>query len=155
MSAVRTTEGEVKDVMSPGNDYREGKPLRPFINYAHSLVDWVQANAADFGRSPNDDDPSTADNPSTARQLETWLAAWAYKASDQQLASSNAGRSSASFRGQSGKYLDMNNYGQMAAVLDGTGLLGALVSGTLTTAAWLGKSKADRLSWNERNWSTL
>lgn len=155
MSAVRTTEEEVKEILAPGNDYRAGKPVRPFINIAHKMVDVIQTSAPDYDLAPMDDKPSTPDAPSTARVVETWLAAWAYKASDQQLATSNAGRSSASFRGQTGKYLEMNNYGQVAqSMLDMAGL-GVMTRGTFVGTEWLGKAVADMLTWDDRNWNAV
>lgn len=140
---IRTSPEKVMDVLTPGNDYTPGKPLEPFIRAANKIVNWVQANATFYGRKPNDIE--------TALDVETWLAAWAYKASHQQYASSNAGRSSASFRGQSGKGLEMNNYGQVAIQLDGTGLLGGLANGTLVGTSWLGKALSEMFTYDERN----
>lgn len=142
--AMRTTPEDVTEVLAPGGDYKPGKPIQPFMTVGNNLVDWIQANASAYGR--------TALSTTAARTLETWLAAWAYKCSDQQLASSNAGRSSGSFRGASkGIGLEMNNYGSAALVMDTTGMLRALNEGRLVGTTWLGKPLADALTWSERN----
>lgn len=142
--AIRTTEQEVKDVLAPGGDYKPGKPVEPFMAAGNSVVNWIQANAADYGLDPL----STAD----ARILETWLAAFYYKCSDQQLSSKSQGRASGSMRGATGgKGFEMNNYGSAAKTLDGTGLLTALDDGKIVGTAWLGKLTQEMLTWDERN----
>lgn len=142
--AFRTTPEDVVDVLAPGGDYAAGKPLLPFMTVGNNLVDWLVANAAAYGRTPP--------NATEAKTLETWLAAWAYKCSDQQLASKTQGRSSGSFRGATGgKRFDMNNYGSAAMAMDTSGLLNAINDRRIATTAWLGKPVADMLTWEERN----
>ena len=140
---VTTTPQAVQDILSPGNDYRPGKPLEPFILVGVKRSSWIQANAANYGLTPNDTE--------TASALAAWIAAWAYKASDQQYQSSNAGRSSATFRGQSGKGLEMNNYGQVAMEMDTTGMLKAANEGRIVGVTWIGKPEFDQLTYDERN----
>ncbi len=91
--AFRTTEDDVRDILSPGGDYKPGKPMLPFLRAANNMVNWIQANAANYGKIPND--------AATAKELEGWIAAWAYKCSDQQYSSASQ-KSSASFRGATG-----------------------------------------------------
>ncbi len=123
--AIRTTEDAVKLVLAPGKDYRPGAELSPFIRVGNNLTNWVVASASRYGRTV----PDTA----TLLELETWLAAWAYKESDQQFQSDGAGRSSASRKGTSGLGLDNNNYGQAAKVMDTSGLLRALNEGRIAS----------------------
>ena len=153
--AIRTTPGEVQEIMSPGGDYKPGKPVDPFIRMASRMVDAVQAAAPDYDLTPMDETPSTIEAPSTARLVETWLAAWAYKMSDRQLASSGRGRASAPYTNQNGKGLEANSYGQTAMLLDTTGLLGASNSGRVVGTAWLGKFTDEMLTWDERNRATM
>lgn len=140
--AQRTSEEAVKEILEPGKDYRPGAPLGPAIRAANKIVDWIQNHAADYGMVQNDVE--------TARELEGWIAAWAYKASHQQYASAG-GRGAASFRGQSGKGFEMNNYGQVAMQIDGSGLLAAFVNGSIVGTAWLGKALSEMLTYDERN----
>lgn len=141
--AMRTTPEDVRDVLDPGGDYKEGKPIQPFMTAANGIVNWIQSNAVAYGR--------TALSTTDARTLETWLAAWAYKCSDQQLSSHSAG-ASGSFRGATGgKGFEMNNYGSAAMVMDSTGMLRALNEGRIVGTAWLGTKVSDALTWNERN----
>lgn len=142
--AIRTTEQEVRDVLSPGGDYRAGKPVEPFIAAANGVVTWVQANATNYGVAAL----STAD----AKTLETWLAAFYYKCSDQQLSSKTQGAASGSMRGATGgKGFEMNNYGSAAMTLDLTGLLRAANEGRIVGTGWLGKVFSEMISYSERN----
>jgi hypothetical protein len=140
--AIRTTPEDVESVLKGGNDYRPGADFRPYMKLANVIVNRVIAAAIAY-----DITPLTSEE---AAIVETWLAAWAYKASDQQY-QSHSGKTSASFRGQSGMGLEMNNYGQAAMEADSTGLLSnrRAVVGT----GWLGKPIQDMLPWNERNWN--
>lgn len=140
---VTVTPQDVQDVLSPGNDYRPGKPLDPFIRVGVKITEQVQASAAGFGRTPMDAE--------TANLCATWLAAWAYKCSDQQYMTSNAGRSSATFRGQSGKGFELNNYGAAAMQIDGTGILQAINESKIVGTAWLGKTLGEMIDYATRN----
>ena len=140
----RTNPERVKAVLRPGKDYddRRNPDLTEFIAVATAKVDHMVADCATYAVAV----PSSA----VLATLETWVAAWAYKNSDQQLASSSA-RSSASFKGVTGKGLESNHYGQTAIELDPTGLLQTKAKGATLSAAWTGKRPSEQLDYIERD----
>ena len=141
--AIRTTSEAVQLVLAPGKDYRPGAELAPFIRVGNNLTNWVAANAASYHKPVPD--------AATLLEIETWLAAWAYKESDQQFQSDGAGRSSATRKGTSGLGLDNNNYGQAAKVMDTSGLLRALDGGKIASARWVGKTLSEMINYADRN----
>ena len=145
---ARNTEEAVKDVLAPGHDYDtiEGPSLTPFLNLANELVTQAINAAADYGR--------TAMSTAVATHVEAWLAAGLYKLSDQQLKSSQAGRSSGQFRGQDGKKSEANMYLQAACMADTSKVLGALLDGRIASSSWLGKLPVDQISYDQRNSSS-
>jgi hypothetical protein len=142
---ARTTEARVKAVLAPGNDYDlEGRPsLEEFIAVGTTKVDQLVADCATYG--------ITVPSDSVLATLETWVSAWAYKNSDQQEASGNAGRSSSSTKGQTGMGLESNHYGQTAIELDPTGLLQVKQKGVTATGAWTGRRKSAQTPYSQRN----
>lgn len=141
---ARTTAAEVIEVMAAGQDYDlEGLPsLDPYIRIAGMIVTQLVACAANKGVTYSDEDLAT---------FETWLAAHSYAMSDQPYASKSTGGQSASFQGQTGKYLEATKYGQMASSADGTGCLMAITSGKSARMVWLGKTATEALDWDARN----
>lgn len=143
---ARTNPDLVKDVLAPGHDYDtlEAPSLDPFIEAANELVSWCVTNAGAYGR--------TALTAALAAKVETWLAAGLYKLSDQQLASSQAGRSSGQFRGGSGQQMsDQNQYLRAACAMDVSRMLGPLLNGAVAGAVWLGKPVSEQTPYSERN----
>ena len=149
--AFRASEEAVKEVLAPGHDYDtiEGPSLTPFIRAANRAVTFCINNAANYGKTAMDDGTD-----STATDVETWLAAGLYKLSDQQLKSSQAGKSSGQFRGQDGKKSEANMYLQTACMLDTSKVLGPLLDGRIAGASWLGKMPESQIPYDERNSSS-
>lgn len=148
--AIRTSTELCEGLMSPGYDYDTvNRPdLLPFIRTANRLTDaWVTALATYRSTWP-----VTADDE-VKKDMETWLACWLFKLSDQQYQSKNSGRSSASFRGASEKGLRMNTYGEGAIALDamyGRVLL-PLMEGRIAGTEWVGKVVSEQIPYEERN----
>jgi hypothetical protein len=142
---ARTDATLVKAVLAPGGDYslKRNHSLAPFISVANGMITRLVAKAAE--------DALTFTTQELI-DLETWVAAWAYKCSDQQYASNNTDKAGASYRGQHGKGLEANLYGQMALVMDHTGLLAALASGENSASLdWGGKHTQDQDDYDDRN----
>lgn len=142
---ARNTEEAVKDVLAPGHDYDtiEGPPLTPFLDLAYELVNEAVSKAPDYGR--------TAMSTAVATHVEKWLAAGLYKLSDQQLRSSQAGRSSGQFRGQDGKKSEANMYLQAACMADTSKVLAPLLDGRIAGSSWLGKLPFEQIPYDQRN----
>jgi hypothetical protein len=125
--------------------------LTPFIESASVIVDSVSAKAAG------------SDTPLTEAELELierWLSAHSYAMSDQPYSSKSTGGASASFQGQTGKYLEATKYGQMAVTLDRSGTLRMMGQSTaagggteLSRSAggfWLGRTPDEQTPYWER-----
>jgi hypothetical protein len=138
---ARTTTAEVKAVLEGGKDYRRDVDIAPYIDIATTIVDRLVTQAADNGLT------LTA---AELLKIERCLAAWAYKNSDQQLASSSNLGAGGSYTGQTGKNFESNKYGQMALMLDWTGLLRGLTAGSMMDCAWLGKARTEQLDYYQR-----
>lgn len=145
-SGGRTTQSAVIAVMAASNDdgydLANAPSLTPYIAIANLIVNQLAACAMAKGVTYSTADLTT---------FETWLAAHAYKMSDQVYASKNTNGTSASFQSMIGKNLEGTKYGQMALAADGTGCLMAMSSGNRARAAWLGKTASEALDWEERN----
>ena len=141
--AIRTTQQAVTELLAPGRDYDGKSDLTLFIATANSRVNWVVANATRYGKVS----PSAAD----CVLIETWLAAHYYKQSDQQLQSSNAGRSSGQFRGITGEGLKSTLYGRTAIGLDTSRMLTAIDEGRIASAAWVGRPPSEQTDYVDRN----
>lgn len=141
---ARTTELRIKRVLAPGNDYDlvANPSLEEFIVVGGAKVDQLVADCASYGIA----EPSAA----VLATLETWISAWAYKNSDQQESSGNAGRSSSSTKGQTGMGLESNHYGQTAIELDPTGLLQVKKKGATATGAWTGRRPSAQTPYRNR-----
>jgi len=143
----RTNSERVKKVLAPGGDYdlQNAPDLQPFIDTATAIIDDVEKCAA----SADVASPMSKDR---LELIERWLAAHCYKASDQPYSQRSTGKSSGSFQGQTGMYLEGTKYGQMALSLDTSGCLYALVQGEghSASAVWLGKPKSRQVPYNQR-----
>lgn len=141
--AIRTTKQAVIDLMAPGRDYDGRSDLTGFIATANSRINWIVANAATYRRTV----PSAAD----LELIERWLSAHFYKQSDQQLQSSNAGRSSGSFRGMTAEGLKSTLYGRTAVGMDTTRMLSAIDEGRIAVGIWLGKAPSGQTDYVDRD----
>lgn len=86
--------------------------LTPFITAASALTDWLE--------SEDEDGLLTVD---LLFEIERYLSAHLYSIRDQLYQSKNTGGASGSFQGQTAMFLKASQYGQMAMLLDVTGLL--------------------------------
>ena len=105
--------------------------LDPFIAAANALVTEI---AADSG---HDEERLTL--------IETWLAAHFYTVRDPRPTSEKAGPVSVSYQSAVTFNLSTSHYGQMAMVLDTSGLLRSLSANKKRTASvyWLGKTQEE------------
>lgn len=142
--AVRTNATDVQAVMTAGRDYdtRRNPSLVPYIAAASSIVDRLVALAAERGLTITDEQ---------ATLVETWLAAHAHCMSDQTYSSRSTQGASGSFHGQTGMYLDATKYGQMAKMLDPTGLLAKVSAGRVASADWGGLPSSSWQTYDQRN----
>lgn len=108
---ARTTPQKVRDILECVDS---DAVLSAFIDPANILTDSVydcdQANKKQL----------------SANQLtiiETWLAACFYHIRDLRVKESQTGKSKDIFQGETGMYLDSNQYGQMAIIMDTSGCL--------------------------------
>jgi hypothetical protein len=140
----RTNGTLVKAILAPGKDYdeRRNPSLDPFIEVASGMIDDLVTLCQNSGILPPPD--------ARLKTLEGWVAAWAYKNSDQQMASSTA-RSSASFKGQTGMMLQSNHYGQTAITLDPTGILGSQNAKATVGGQWSGRPPSAQTPYRQRN----
>lgn len=146
--AIRTTATLVIEIMKPGQDYDEddAPPLTLFIRSSSKLTDaWVAAIAR---YRPELAAPDTE----TQQLMETWLAAFFFKLSDQQYKTKNSGKASASFRGTEGRGLELNMYGAGALGIDAPyRVLAPLYEGRIASTQWLGKAPSDQIPYDERD----
>lgn len=142
--AIRTNADDVKAVMTAGRDYdtRRNPSLTPYVAAASSVVDRLVALAAERGLTITSEQ---------ATLVETWLAAHAHCMSDQTYSSRSTQGASGSFHGQTGMYLDATKYGQMAKMLDPTGLLAKVAAGRTASADWGGQPASSWQTYDERN----
>lgn len=141
----RTDEELVKGVLR--DDYgpkRDGTlpDLTPDIRSANLIVDQVVVCAADKGFILGED---------LLAELETQLAAHSYKLSDPAYKTRTTGRSSGSFEGETGMYLEGTKYGQQAMVLDYTSCLKSIgkPNGGEVGGIWLGLRPSEQTEvWN-------
>lgn len=146
---ARTDAPSCQALMAPGYDYDtvNTPSLTMFINTANRITTaWLAA----ITRYRPD---QTAPDAAAAADMETWLACWLFKLSDQQYSSKNSGRASAQFRGMSEKGLRMNTYGEGAIALDAVygRVLVPLLEGRIAGTDWLGKVPSEQIPYEERN----
>jgi hypothetical protein len=138
---ARTDATLVQEILQ--RDYRAGAPLTIPIRAGSALMDQVIACAADKGASFTEEE---------AQLMETYLAAFFYQMNDKGYTSRRTGSASGNFAGQWGKYLESNNYGQAAMVLDKTGCLHDIAQGVQeATGRWLGKRPSQQTPYDQRD----
>lgn len=138
----RTTEAAVKLILDRHYDTAHAASLVPFIDTASSLVNKVSTFDAANGSTLSSTD---------LELIERWLSAHFYAQSDQLYTSKSTGKASGSFQGQTGMHLENTIYGQQAMLLDTSGYLSAVQKGGIVGGFWLGKTKSQRLTFDQRN----
>lgn len=107
----RTNDSAVRGIIETDSSVS----LKPFIQTAASLVDWLEAQDAADQSLLSDD---------TLELIERYLAAHFYQANrDRNYSSKSTGRSSGSFQGQTAMVLTSTDPGQTAILLDVTNKL--------------------------------
>lgn len=148
---ARTTDALVKAVLLDSYDKRRKPDLAPFIRAANLLTSRLESAAVDY------DPPLLTDE---LAEIETWLAAHAYCAPDQPYAQRTTSSAQGSFQGKTGMYLEGTKFGQMAVILDHTGLLASLASGEsieqssdagIPGGFWLGKPPSEQIHYLDRD----
>lgn len=139
---ARTTATLVKDVL--GSEYDGQKSLTPYVRWANLVTSRVYTCAYDRGVTLSD---------SELTEIETWLAAHAYQQADPGYQSRSENGASGSFRGQTGMYLESTLFGQTAVMLDNSGCLKAIGSGSAVyaTGEWLGLPPSEQTPYYERD----
>jgi hypothetical protein len=136
--AVRTTIALVAGII----EVDEEIPLAPFISAASSLVDRISNYAVANNLlvdGPNSDDKTREEK---LQEIETFLSAHFYTLRDPRSVSEGAGGVSVSYQSRVDLRLFTSHYGQMACVLDETGILEQINSGKKAKTAqfnWMGK----------------
>lgn len=142
---ARTNTSKVKEIL--GDNYGpklDGNlpNLQPFIDAASLVVSRVAICAAAKGMTLSG---------AELEMIERWLSAHGYALMDQTRASDSTDGASASFHGQTGMGLESTRYGQYAMTLDYSGCLSAIAKRRFGGMTWLGKTKTEQLSFDERN----
>lgn len=139
----RTDAAAVQAILLNDYDADESPSLTPFIETASAVVDDVAACATAKAVTLGD---------TRLELIERWLAAHYYQQSDQGYASNSTEGASASFHGQTAMYLESTKYGQTAVRLDKSGCLAAIAGGErkVASGAWLGKTRAEQLDYEDR-----
>lgn len=139
----RTTVNAVKAILLADYNVDDGPSLQPYIDTANALTSRVAACAADRGLALLNTE---------LELIERWLAAHFYAVSDKPYSSKTTAGASASFQGQTAKYLEFTGYGQMAVTLDPSGCLAAIASGLRRVAGgfWLGKAPSEQIPYEQR-----
>lgn len=140
---ARTDANTVKDILLDNYGRRADgtdPSLTVFINAATKLVDQVALCATSSGTPLTDEELAN---------IEGWLAAHFYVASDRQLKSKATERASASFDWKTEMGLDGSTFGQMAKLLDWTGCLASLNS-VVVSGQWLGQTEPEQTDYQDR-----
>lgn len=137
--AQRTTPGEVIAILTPGGHYRSGTNLLPFIRPASRVVDRAIECADAKGITIDSD---------TAKDMETWYAAYLYTRADPTMKSKSTLSSSGSNNSTGNEFADG------AIQMDPSGCLADIINNTKQITAgggWLGRKpseKTDYGSWD-------
>ncbi len=138
--ALRTNTVSVQEVL--GRNYDQKTGLNGFIKSANVVVNAIVRCATAKGASLLDEQ---------LERIETLLAAHYYQRADPGFSSKNTGRSSASFKGQTGMKLEGTEYGQDALGMDTTGCLASFNNGGRVQMLWLGKPPSSQIDFADRN----
>jgi hypothetical protein len=135
----RVTSGEVQAILL--ENYDGSSSLVPFITAANLTVTQVSTTASSKSITLSDD---------TLKEIERWLAAHLYVMSDQVLEREVVGRSGGSFQGKTGMNLDASKFGQMAKMLDPSGILATMGKGK-ARLVWGGKKPSESTDYEDRD----
>jgi hypothetical protein len=137
---VRTTPAKVQGIL--GRNYTPGSDVAPFIETASAIIDDLVIAA-----SAN----SLTVSATKLEILERWVAAHCYGHHDQFFQSKSTDGASASFQGQTGKFLESTQYGQMAMSLDTTGFLNRLNKGNPQAQFfWAGRYPSQQIAFSDK-----
>jgi hypothetical protein len=139
---ARTTSAAVKLVLQDDYDSVNTPSLVPFIDTATAVVTRVAACATR---------KSWTLSSTELELIERWLAAHFYCQGDPSYSARSTAGASGSFAGVFGMGLDNTRYGQQAQMVDSSGCLTALAKRRVASAAWLGKTDREKLTWDQRN----
>lgn len=141
--SYRTTDVVVKRLLARRYDINRNPDLLDALDAANSLTTDVAALAASS--------KGVILPAGKLELIERWLAAHFYQMSDPGYASESTAGASVSYQGQTGMYLELTRYGQMAMTLDTSGTLAALNKRQIADCNWGGKTEPEQLTYDERN----
>lgn len=136
---ARVTSGEVQAVLL--DHYDGSSSLVPFIAGANLTVTGLSTQATNKGITLS---------AATLKEIERWLAAHMYAMVDQVLEQEMIGRAGGKFQGKTGMNLDATKFGQMAKMLDTSGLLARMGNGK-ARMAWGGKKPSESTDYVDRD----
>ena len=143
--AIRATAESVAAII----EVDESISLDPFIAAASSLVDRVRDYAVANSLLADGTEDGDKTREEKLEEIETWLAAHFYTVRDPRPVSEGAGPVSTSYQSRVDLRLFTSHYGQMAAMLDETGILEEINKGKGITRTrrvgvhWLGKTSEE------------
>lgn len=136
--AWRVTNEEVRALIDTGDP---NLSVAPFIDTANALTDYVAAQ-----------DTSSMLNAALLKEIEKYLAAYAYEFLDPQYTEKKTGDAEAKFQGEFGMGFDSNKWGQHAKRLDVTGTLDSLDRPKhKVSLAWLGLPPSEQTDYVDRD----
>jgi hypothetical protein len=141
--AIRTNQGEVVAVLTPGGHYRYGTNLLPFIRPASRVIDRVATCAQARGITIDSD---------TLKDMETWYAAYLYTRADPTWKSKSTLSSSGSNNSTGNEYADG------AVQMDPSGCLSDIINSVrqqLAGGGHLGRKPSERTSYDDYDPGTL
>lgn len=139
--AYRALAEDVKAILIKDYDSNRNPNLNPFIKIANLIVNRLVIKVAANGDAILQEELT---------EIEKWVAAHVYVMSDQNYSSNSTEGASASYQGQTGKYLEASKYGQMAILLDPTGLLIGSGKQARASAEWIGNTYSETLNAEDR-----
>jgi len=116
----RASVSKVQQVL--GSLWDGSTDLEPFMSAAEALTDWLAS-----------EDGGDQLNATLLTEIEAYLAAHFYQATDLPLQAERVGAATATYQGRTGYGLSATQHGQRAG------------------AAWLGKTESEQLTYDERN----
>ena len=135
--AWRVDPDEVREILETDDDIE----VQPFIKVANRLVDRLSTN-----------DSASLMAAGDLKDVELYLSAHFYALKDPQYQNHSTAGASATYQGQTGMYLDLTWWGQMAKVLDATGYLQSLEKSKARPAMhWLGTVPSTATDYVDRD----
>ena len=137
---ARTTVGAVEGILLRDYDRKRRPNLMPFITTANVLVSKISSLAITNEITLSDEQ---------LELIERWLSAHFYVVSDRTYAEARTEGAYAVYHGKTGLSLDFTPYGQMAKVLDTSGILAGLDKRQSATMFWLGTVRGEDLDTDD------